>query len=162
DPSTRDECMRVLLGASQEVNGLREEHAALTRSPLLLPASLRAEERLRVLWFHHLEQQGLSWAAKLELGRSQRMFAEIWPALLEAGRVKLPSSEATAFLSTRYALLLALGLWHVNGTVSDVRELFKASSLPEAVLSAVLDATAVPLEKVQETFSTATQYPESI
>src|SRR5690606_16824790 len=117
---------------------------------------------LRILWFHHLEQQGLSWAAKLELGRSQRMFAEIWPEFLDAGRVKLASSEATAFLSMRYALLLALGLWHARGTVSDVRELFKASSLSEATLSAVLDAISVPLETVQETFSTATHYPESI
>lgn len=162
DSDTQEECVRVLLDASREVNGLREAHPALTRSPLLLPPSLKAEERLRVLWFHHLEQQGLSWAAKLELGRSQRMFAEIWPALLAAGRVNLVSSEATAFLSTRYALLLAFGLWHANGTVLDVRELFKASDLSEAALSAMLDATAIPLEGVQETFSTAALYPESI
>ena len=41
---------------------------------------------------------------------SQRMFAEIWATRLDEGRAKLRSTDATAFLSTRYAPLLALGL----------------------------------------------------
>lgn len=162
EPRTRDDCTRVLLDGSREVNGLRDGHPALTRSPLWLPTSLNDEERLRVLWFHHLEQQGLSWAPKLELGRSQRMFAEIWSELYKAGRVKLKSGEETAFLSTRYALLLALGLWHAKGTVADVRALFSKTDLSDATLRTVLEAIAVPLEQVQKTFGSAPLYPESI
>jgi hypothetical protein len=162
DATTRDDCTRVLLDGSREVNGLRDSHPVLTRSPLWLPASLKDEERLRVLWFHHLEQQGLGWAPKLELGRSQRMFAELWPEMYKAGRVKLKSSEETAFLSTRYALLLALGMWHAQGNVVDARELFKEAELSEATLGNVLDAISVPLETVQAAFSTAPRYPESI
>lgn len=162
DATARDDCTRVLLDASREVNGLRDSHPVLSRSPLWLPASLKDEERLRVLWFHHLEQQGLSWAPKLELGRSQRMFAEIWLEMFQAGRVKLKSSEETAFLSTRYALLLALGLWHAQGNAVDARELFKEADLSEATLGNVLDAISVPLETVKAAFSTAPRYPDSI
>lgn len=162
DPTTRDDCTRVLLDGSREINGLRDSHPALTKSPLWLPASLKNEEQLRVLWFHHLEQQGLSWAPKLELGRSQRMFGELWPEMYTAKRVKLKSTEETAFLSTRYALLLALGLWHARGNVVDVRELFRNANLSESTLSNVLDAVSVPLETVQASFSTAPRYPDSI
>lgn len=162
NPDTRDACMRVVLDACREVNGLREQHEALQRSPLLLPAELKAQERLRVLWFHHLEQQGMNWAAKLELGRSQRMFAEIWPAMYKDGRIKLRSSEETAFLSTRYALLLAIGIWHAQGNVADARELFKEAALSESTLGNVLDAIAVPLEEVQKDLASAAVYPDSI
>jgi hypothetical protein len=162
DATTCDNCNRVLLDGSLEINGLRDSHPAETMSSLLLPPSLKDEERLRSLWFHHLEQQGLTWAPKLELGRSQRMFAEIWPEMYTAGRVKLKSSEETAFLSARYALLLALGIWHAQGNVVDARELFKETALSEATLSNMLDAISVPLEKVQSIFLTAPRYPDSI
>lgn len=162
DPSTRDDCFRVILDGSREINDLRESHPAQTRNPLCLPASLEDEAHLRLLWFHHLEQQGLSWAPKLELGRSQRMFAEIWPEMYRAGRIKLKSSEETAFLSTRSALLLTLGLWQAQGNIVDARKLFEETDLSEAALSNVLDAVSVPLEKVQATFTAAPRYPDSI
>jgi len=162
DPATRDKCIEVLLNASREINGLRDSHPALTDSPLLLPPSLKTEARLRVLWFHHLEQQGLGWAPKIEIGRNRRMFAEIWPDMVKDGRVKVRNGEETAFLSTRYSLLLVLGIWHSYGNVVDARELFKKTDLSESTLSLMLDTISVPLDKVQETFSAAPRYPDSI
>lgn len=162
DPLVRDAVGQVLLEACRRINTLRESHAALNRSRLWLPASLRVEEHVRVFWFHHLEQQGLSWAPKAELGRSARMFAEIWPQLQQDGRIKVQGTASTAFLSPDYALLLALGTWWANGIVQDVRQLFANMDLSHDVIGTLLDSLCAPLDEVKSVLADTSLYPENI
>lgn len=165
-PATRQslefsEIYPILAKACRQISALRENHPAL-RDVLILPPSMRFERLLRKLWFHHLEQIGIAWAPKYELGRSQRMFVEIWSTLRQSGKVTLDGHLATAFLDMPRRLFLTLAVWASSGHVEDARTLLQDTAFSESQISAMLEASFPPLEVIKEQLRRLPNYPCSI
>lgn len=151
----------ILAKACRQISGLRENHPAL-RDVLILPPSMSFEQSLRKLWLHHLEQMGTTWAPKYELGRSQRMFVEIWATLRQSGKVTIDGHLATTFLDMPRRLLLTLAVWAFAGHVEDARTMLQDTALSESQLSAMLEASFPSLEDVQGQLRGLPNYPCSI
>lgn len=161
DPSITKAVLEVVRSACAQINELRDNHVALS-SRLELPADLQYERLLRKLWFTHLEQQGSAWAPKLEIGRSRRMFVEIWATLLANESIHVKSLEHTAFLDISNRLLLIMGLWQSAGYHSDIRNLMEHTTFSEAQLATIVQTAFPPLQEVQEHLGKIPAYPGSI
>jgi hypothetical protein len=156
DPSAERAVLPVLVSLAREVNGLRSAHPALTA-----PQETEADA-LRLLWLHHLEQNGLAWSPKLELGRGWRMFAEIWPQLVASGRVTTPSYATAPFLNSAHMLLLAVALWQERGLLPDVRVPMGRLGVSAGQASAILEVFTCPLHEAKAQFAQAPRYPLSL
>jgi hypothetical protein len=161
DASTKKAILEILGSACAQINELRENHEALS-GRLELPAELRYERLLRKLWFTHLEQLGNSWAPKLEIGRSRRMFVEIWATLLANESIRVASLGHTAFLDISNRLLLIMGLWQSAGYHPDVRILMKHTEFGEAQLATIMETGFPTLQEVQGYLGKVPVYPSSI
>jgi len=161
DASTYEAVLEILRSACAQINELRENHVALS-SRLELPADLKYERLLRKLWFTHLEQQGSAWAPKFEIGRSRRMFVEIWATLLANESIHVESLEHTAFLDISNRLLLIMGLWQSAGYHSDIRNLMEHTTFSEAQLATIAQTAFPTLQEVQEHLGKTPTYPGSI
>ncbi|MDI1476353.1 hypothetical protein [Polyangium sp. y55x31] len=154
DPSAERVVLPVVVDLAREVNGLRS-------TALTAPQETEADA-LRLLWLHHLEQNGLAWSPKIELGRGWRMFAEIWPQLVESGRVTTPSYATAPFLNSAHMLLLAVALWHARGCLPDVREALGRLGLSASHVSAILEVFTCPLREARMQLAQAPKYPISL
>lgn len=161
DAESQDILIKAIPVLCRQINGLSEQKLSLSNK-LILPEALRYERRLGKLWHNHLEQMGSQWSPKIELGRSQRMFSEIWKDLLESDRIQIKAQHGTSFLDTPLRLLFILGILHSRGRVQDVRTLLGSTDLSEQQISTLLEICCTPLESMQRQLYDLGRFPDNI
>lgn len=139
----------------QELAGLRSTHSALNYA-LWLPQWSRTAS---LLWFTTIEQRSFVGPAKIELARTWIMYEKIWPQLVSNMLVPSNNGSFSAFTAPKYALLLALALWHFGGYVENPKpSLF--SQLSEDQVQTILGLFTVPLDDFIRRSGALEVYPE--